>query len=91
MCVLSDDYILVNAWKFVKKSGISILFFSAGQNLSIFIYENVFISFVSCAYKSNSHKCQYIDFYLKNGLDGWLVGLFYGISTFVGYLTPNPF
>ena len=22
--------------------------------------------------------------------DGWLVG-FYGISTFVGYLTPNPF
>ena len=25
-----------------------------------------------------------------SGLVGWLVG-FYGISTFVGYLTPNPF
>ena len=24
-------------------------------------------------------------------LCGWLVGWFYGISTFVGYLTPNPF
>ena len=22
---------------------------------------------------------------------GWLVGWFYGISTFVSYLTPNPF
>ena len=24
-------------------------------------------------------------------IPGWLVGWFYGISTFVGYLTPNPF
>ena len=27
---------------------------------------------------------------IKGVLYGWLVG-FYGISTFVGYLTPNPF
>ena len=27
---------------------------------------------------------------IKERLVGWLVG-FYGISTFVGYLTPNPF
>ena len=27
---------------------------------------------------------------LEKRLDGWLVG-FYVISTFVGYLTPNPF
>ena len=25
------------------------------------------------------------------GALGWLIGQFYGISTFVGYLTPNPF
>ena len=27
---------------------------------------------------------------IKEKLVGWLIG-FYGISTFVGYLTPNPF
>ena len=27
----------------------------------------------------------------KNRLVGWLVGWFYGITTFVGYLPPNPF
>ena len=29
-------------------------------------------------------------FYLIGWLVGWLVG-FYGISTFIGHLTPNPF
>ena len=29
--------------------------------------------------------------WLVGWLNGWLVGWFSGISTFVGYLTPNPF
>ena len=29
-------------------------------------------------------------FSINYKMDGWLLG-FYGISTFVGYITPNPF
>ena len=31
------------------------------------------------------------DFISMYTLFGWLIGWFYGISTFVSYLTPNPF
>ena len=33
---------------------------------------------------------QTVGYLMPERLDGWLLG-FYGISTFVGYLTPNPF
>ena len=32
-----------------------------------------------------------IELHLMVSLGVWLVGWFYGISTFVGYLMPNPF
>ena len=46
----------------------------------VYMFVCIFVSFLSnvyvCTYKQFNH--------------GWLVG-FYGISTFVGYLMPNPF
>ena len=50
------------------------------MSADIFVYMNIMSVGVSI--------CMYLCMYIR-ALVGWLVG-FYGISTFEGFLTPNP-
>ena len=52
-----------------------------------------FLQNVALRYHEEAQRFSYLYGWLAGWLVGWLVGWldFYGISTFVGYLTPNPF
>ena len=57
----------------------------------IYIYIIIIISCYIYIYSTKSERKKEENKRMVGWFVGWLVFGFYGISTFVGYLTPNPF